>query len=197
MNALLNPGIDTIRPGNGQPCVQVQTAVWKADVSWPQQLRLASDPCHAVDRATVLPSSVDQVVCLFMNRPRELRAAAANLRPIDSMQTRLSGCIQDRRYSNPGVIARTVLLKPEEPEQPVCFNNCSGHGRCVDYACKCDAGYDGDDCSFCESRVSTMRCVLLPYNFYRDALYLHVRARVYAAHPVSHRPKQKHSRRFF
>ena len=33
----------------------------------------------------------------------------------------------------------------------MCFNNCSGHGRCVDYTCECDAGYDGDDCSFCES----------------------------------------------
>ncbi|CAN0095020.1 unnamed protein product, partial [Scytosiphon promiscuus] len=34
-------------------------------------------------------------------------------------------------------------------DQPVCFNNCSGHGRCVNYACECDIGYDGDDCSFC------------------------------------------------
>ncbi|CAM9282168.1 unnamed protein product, partial [Laminaria digitata] len=33
--------------------------------------------------------------------------------------------------------------------QSVCFNNCSGRGRCVDYACECDVGYDGDDCSFC------------------------------------------------
>lgn len=34
--------------------------------------------------------------------------------------------------------------------ESVCFNNCSGRGRCVDYACECDVGCDGDDCSFCE-----------------------------------------------
>ncbi|CAM9884725.1 unnamed protein product, partial [Choristocarpus tenellus] len=30
----------------------------------------------------------------------------------------------------------------------VCFNDCSGHGRCLDYACSCDNGYHGDDCRF-------------------------------------------------
>lgn len=46
------------------------------------------------------------------------------------------------------------MLSTEKVEdntvEPICFNNCSGRGRCVDYACECDVGYDGDDCSFCE-----------------------------------------------
>eukprot|EP00904_Undaria_pinnatifida_P005915 jgi/Undpi1/2453/HiC_scaffold_13.g05833.m1 len=45
------------------------------------------------------------------------------------------------------------MLSTEKVEdntvEPICFNNCSGRGRCVDYACECDVGYDGDDCSFC------------------------------------------------
>lgn len=45
------------------------------------------------------------------------------------------------------------MVSPEVANntQSVCFNNCSGRGRCVDYACECDVGYDGDDCSFCET----------------------------------------------
>ena len=35
----------------------------------------------------------------------------------------------------------------EAPDGSVCFNNCSGHGRCIDYSCHCDEGYDADDCS--------------------------------------------------
>ena len=54
--------------------------------------------------------------------------------------------------------------EPEQPEQPVCFNNCSGHGRCVDYACQCDPGYDGDDCSFCES-VARIRELFFPAKY--------------------------------
>jgi hypothetical protein len=29
----------------------------------------------------------------------------------------------------------------------VCFDNCNGHGDCVDYSCVCHVGYHGDDCS--------------------------------------------------
>ena len=28
----------------------------------------------------------------------------------------------------------------------VCFNDCSGHGACMDFECKCYEGYYGDDC---------------------------------------------------
>lgn len=45
-----------------------------------------------------------------------------------------------------------LLLRPssgliEAPDGSVCFNNCSGHGDCIDYSCHCHEGYDGDDCS--------------------------------------------------
>jgi thiol-disulfide isomerase/thioredoxin len=35
----------------------------------------------------------------------------------------------------------------EAPDGSVCFNNCNGHGDCVDYSCHCWVGYVGDDCS--------------------------------------------------
>lgn len=35
----------------------------------------------------------------------------------------------------------------EAPDGSVCANQCSGHGECVDYHCKCFAGYHGDSCS--------------------------------------------------
>lgn len=35
----------------------------------------------------------------------------------------------------------------EAPDGSVCFNNCSGHGHCVDYSCSCFTGFHGDDCS--------------------------------------------------
>ena len=34
----------------------------------------------------------------------------------------------------------------EAPDGSVCFNNCNGHGDCIDYSCHCWAGYLGDDC---------------------------------------------------
>lgn len=34
----------------------------------------------------------------------------------------------------------------EAPDGSVCFNNCNGHGDCVDYSCHCWPGYIGDDC---------------------------------------------------
>mmetsp|Transcript_5623 Transcript_5623/g.9247 ORF Transcript_5623/g.9247 Transcript_5623/m.9247 type:complete len:748 (-) Transcript_5623:127-2370(-) len=34
----------------------------------------------------------------------------------------------------------------EAPDGSVCFNNCNGHGHCVDYSCHCYPGYIGDDC---------------------------------------------------
>ncbi|CAN0497611.1 unnamed protein product, partial [Ectocarpus sp. 12 AP-2014] len=46
-----------------------------------------------------------------------------------------------------GTSVGASLLRPDDAGQSVCFNNCSGHGRCIDYTCECDAGYDGDDCS--------------------------------------------------
>jgi len=30
----------------------------------------------------------------------------------------------------------------------VCFNDCSGHGHCVDFSCECFLGYFGDDCRY-------------------------------------------------
>ena len=35
----------------------------------------------------------------------------------------------------------------EAPDGSVCFNQCSGHGDCLDYSCHCWSGYLGDDCS--------------------------------------------------
>jgi thiol-disulfide isomerase/thioredoxin len=40
-----------------------------------------------------------------------------------------------------------VLGLEEAPDGSVCFNNCSGHGDCIDYSCHCHIGYLGDDCS--------------------------------------------------
>ena len=34
-----------------------------------------------------------------------------------------------------------------EKDDSVCFNDCSGHGHCVEYTCYCMPGYTGDDCS--------------------------------------------------
>jgi thioredoxin-like negative regulator of GroEL len=34
----------------------------------------------------------------------------------------------------------------EASDGSVCFNNCSGHGSCLDYSCTCFEGYFGDDC---------------------------------------------------
>jgi thiol-disulfide isomerase/thioredoxin len=34
----------------------------------------------------------------------------------------------------------------EAPDGSICFNNCNGHGDCVDYSCHCWSGYHGDDC---------------------------------------------------
>lgn len=34
----------------------------------------------------------------------------------------------------------------ESEDGTVCFNNCNGHGTCVDYVCQCWPGYGGDDC---------------------------------------------------
>jgi len=34
----------------------------------------------------------------------------------------------------------------EAPDGSVCFDNCNGHGDCIDYVCKCHTGYHGDDC---------------------------------------------------
>lgn len=34
----------------------------------------------------------------------------------------------------------------EAPDGSVCFNNCNGHGDCIDYQCYCYHGYHGDDC---------------------------------------------------
>lgn len=50
------------------------------------------------------------------------------------------------------ILASALLLwgvrsLTEAPDGSVCFNNCSGHGRCEDYSCYCDLGYVGDDCS--------------------------------------------------
>ena len=38
------------------------------------------------------------------------------------------------------------------PDGSVCFNNCSGHGDCVDYSCNCHAGFTGDDCRYSFAR---------------------------------------------
>lgn len=44
------------------------------------------------------------------------------------------------------VAATLVWSLTEAPDGSVCFNNCSGHGKCEDYSCTCYIGYSGDDC---------------------------------------------------
>ncbi|RYH09855.1 hypothetical protein EON65_39880 [archaeon] len=34
----------------------------------------------------------------------------------------------------------------EAADGSVCFNDCNGHGECIDYSCFCHPGYLGDDC---------------------------------------------------
>ena len=34
----------------------------------------------------------------------------------------------------------------EAADGSVCFNNCNGHGECIDYSCYCHVGYHGDAC---------------------------------------------------
>lgn len=36
----------------------------------------------------------------------------------------------------------------EAADGSVCFNDCSGHGTCLDYSCTCISGYFGDDCRY-------------------------------------------------
>lgn len=46
------------------------------------------------------------------------------------------------------LISTTVISEVQEAEDgSVCFNNCNGHGKCIDYSCHCYTGYHGDDCS--------------------------------------------------
>ena len=45
------------------------------------------------------------------------------------------------------ILLQSIEPLTEAPDGSVCFNNCSGHGRCEDYTCYCDLGYVGDDCS--------------------------------------------------
>jgi thioredoxin-like negative regulator of GroEL len=42
--------------------------------------------------------------------------------------------------------SREVKSLVEAPDGSVCFNNCNGHGECIDYSCHCHTGYLGDDC---------------------------------------------------
>lgn len=69
--------------------------------------------------------------------------------------------IYSNRDPSAGSLEGTVSPEAAINSQSVCFNNCSGRGRCVDYACECDVGYDGDDCSFCELYCSTTPTVVL------------------------------------
>lgn len=40
-----------------------------------------------------------------------------------------------------------VFCRIQEAEDgSVCFNQCNGHGDCIDYSCHCHIGYIGDDC---------------------------------------------------
>jgi len=46
-----------------------------------------------------------------------------------------------------------VLLHTRLSMQPgdgtSCYDNCNGHGVCIDYQCKCDSGFFGERCSKC------------------------------------------------
>ena len=51
----------------------------------------------------------------------------------------------------------------EQPgEDSVCFNNCSGHGTCSDYACTCFVGYSGDDCRYSFLPSSALEGTVIP-----------------------------------
>ena len=39
-----------------------------------------------------------------------------------------------------------ALASPAPSPDPICFNNCSGHGTCRDFSCSCYHGFFGDDC---------------------------------------------------
>ena len=45
------------------------------------------------------------------------------------------------------LLSNLVSAIIEAPDGSVCFNNCNGHGDCIDYSCHCHVGYHGDDCS--------------------------------------------------
>ena len=45
-------------------------------------------------------------------------------------------------------------------ESSVCIRQCSGHGRCIQYSCMCDAGFYGDDCSTSFSVDGVVRPVM-------------------------------------
>mmetsp|Transcript_36873 Transcript_36873/g.73380 ORF Transcript_36873/g.73380 Transcript_36873/m.73380 type:complete len:717 (+) Transcript_36873:43-2193(+) len=44
------------------------------------------------------------------------------------------------------LICACTAFVQEAADGSVCFNNCNGHGECIDYSCHCWTGYIGDDC---------------------------------------------------
>ncbi len=49
----------------------------------------------------------------------------------------------------------TVFLSISATETIIsntCIRDCSGHGRCVDFECECEPGFDGEDCGTGEKR---------------------------------------------
>ncbi|CBJ33285.1 conserved unknown protein [Ectocarpus siliculosus] len=104
------------------------------------------------------------------------------------------GCTREYQYSASGTSVGASLLRPDDAGQSVCFNNCSGRGRCIDYTCECDAGYDGDDCSFCYLDggdtvlpILSVGDVNLTSSNFRETLHNAGRLLVVATSPSCHR----------
>lgn len=53
----------------------------------------------------------------------------------------------------------------EAPDGSVCFNNCNGHGECIDYSCHCFTGYVGDDCGTTFARSDDVVPILTAGHF--------------------------------
>ena len=54
--------------------------------------------------------------------------------------------VQGRSFTNASCVRGFVRVVGRTGDGTACYNDCSGHGVCVEYQCQCDVGFHGEDC---------------------------------------------------